>query len=63
MNAERLVSIVWLIVGGAVMHTSYALGFGSGGARLWLFTHDCWWLYLRNGNHCLHTNLHSQANG
>lgn len=31
MNAERLVSVVWLIVGGAVMHTSYGLGFGSGG--------------------------------
>jgi putative tricarboxylic transport membrane protein len=31
MNAERIVSVIWLIVGGAVMHTSYGLGFGSGG--------------------------------
>jgi|GEM_PF-415707 len=31
MNAERLVSLVWLIVGGAVMHTSYGLGLGTGG--------------------------------
>ena len=31
MNAERVVSMLWLIVGGAVMHTSYGLGLGSGG--------------------------------
>ncbi len=31
MNAERVVSVLWLLVGGAVMHTSYGLGLGSGG--------------------------------
>lgn len=31
MNAERLVSVLWLLVGGAVIHTSYELGLGSGG--------------------------------